>query len=119
MLLLDEDVIRIASLGHDEHFFARVQDGFKVLRNSEAGRCVFHDGKKCTIYENRPKGCKLYPIIFDVDSKSAVKDTSCPYRKEFKILSEAKQELPIIYFELVDERSRRSKISRKVKSPAT
>jgi uncharacterized protein len=78
MLLLDEDVKRIAGLGYEEQFFAAGSEGFKVLKNSEAGRCVFHDGTQCTIYENRPKGCKLYPIIFNEDSMSAVKDDLCP-----------------------------------------
>jgi len=113
MPLLDEDVTRITRLGYDDHFFAELQNGFKVLRNSKEGRCVFHDGKKCTIYEDRPKGCKLYPIIFDIDSKSAVRDRFCPYRDEFKISAEAKRELPIIYSELMGERSRRSKNKRK------
>jgi len=104
MLLLDDDIKRIAGLGYDEHFFVELQEGFKVLRNSKAGRCVFHDGTKCTIYENRPKGCKLYPIIFDLDSKSAVKDSFCPYNDEFNLSPKAKRELPILYSQLQSER---------------
>jgi uncharacterized protein len=116
MFLLDEDIKRIAGLGYDEHFFVELQEGFNALRNSTAGRCVFHDGTKCTIYENRPRGCELYPIIFDVDEKSTVKDTFCPYRDEFNILRETKHELPILYSQLVSERSGRFKIKKKGES---
>jgi uncharacterized protein len=113
MFLLDEDIERITGLGYDEQFFVEPLEGFKVLKNSNAGRCVFHDGTKCTIYENRPKGCKLYPIIFDVEDKSAVKDTFCPYRDEFSVTREAKRELPIVYSQLVAERSGSFKMKQK------
>ncbi len=108
-MLLDEDVKRIVGLGYEEHFFVESDKGFKVLRNSDAGRCVFHDGTTCTIYKNRPKGCMLYPIIFDVDTQSAVKDTFCPYRDEFSLSSELKNELSITYPQLLSERRQRIK----------
>ena len=118
MLLLDEDVKRITALGYDEHFFAGSQEGFKVLKNSKAGRCVFHDGTKCTIYENRPTGCQLYPVIFDIDRNSAVKDTFCPYRDEFSLSPEAKKELSILYSQLLSERLLRVQVKKKQESPA-
>jgi Fe-S-cluster containining protein len=114
MLLLDEDVKRIIALGYDEQFFAKKDsDGFKVLQNSGAGRCVFHDGSQCTIYENRPKGCKLYPIIFDENSMSAVRDKLCPYRNEFSLTQKEKKELWNIYPRLLSESSQRIKESQK------
>jgi Fe-S-cluster containining protein len=109
MFLLDEDIKRITALGYVEDFFDETQEGFKVLKNSKEGRCVFHDGTKCTIYENRPKGCKLYPIIFDIDYKKAVKDSFCPYRDEFRLSPEAKHELSILYPQLLTERLHRIK----------
>ena len=109
MLLLEEDVKRIVGLGYKEQFFASGSDGFKVLKNSSEGRCVFHDGEKCTIYENRPKGCKLYPVIFDEDLMSAVKDELCPHREEFRLSPKARQELSDIYPKLIAERSERIK----------
>jgi uncharacterized protein len=113
MLLLDEDVKRIAGLGYEEQFFAEESEGFKVLKNSRAGRCVFHDGTRCTIYENRPKGCKLYPIIFDEDSMSAVKDHFCPYRDEFVLSAKANRELSAVYPQLLAERLERIKVQTK------
>ncbi len=104
MLLLDEDVNRIVSLGFAESFFASGPDGFKILKNSTEGRCVFHDGNRCTIYENRPAGCKLYPVIFDEDRGSAVKDDLCPYRSEFRISSKSKEKLSSVYSKLMNER---------------
>ena len=92
MPLLD-DVERISGLGYVERFFAGKSKGFKVLKNSRAVRCVFHDGTQCTIYENRPKGCKLYPIIFGEDSMFAVKDDLCAYREEFRLSTQAERDL--------------------------
>ena len=104
MLLLEDDVKRIAGLGFKEDYFALESDGFKMLKNSSSGRCVFHDGKKCTIYSNRPAGCRLYPVIFDEDLNHAVKDRLCPYRDEFDLSLKAKRELSDVYLKLLDER---------------
>jgi Fe-S-cluster containining protein len=104
MLLLEDDVQRIVGLGFEEGSFAVESDGFEMLRNSSIGRCVFHDGKQCTIYSNRPAGCKLYPIIFDEDLNHPVMDGLCPYRDEFDLSLKAKRELSDVYLKLVDER---------------
>ena len=103
MLLLDEDVDRILGLGFEQNAFVNFLDGFKVLKNSSDGRCVFHDGKQCTIYENRPAGCKLYPVIFDEDLNLPVKDEFCPFRDEFGLSSKARKELSEVYGKLKDE----------------
>ena len=95
---------RIVGLGFKESSFAVESDGFKMLRNSSSGRCVFHDGKKCTIYSNRPAGCRLYPIIFDEDLNPPVKDGFCPYRDEFDLSLKDKRELSDVYLKLIDER---------------
>src|SRR5208337_2737869 len=107
MLLLEADVQRIVSLGFKEISFTVESDGFKMLRNSSSGRCVFHDGKQCTIYSNRPAGCRLYPIIFDEDLDHPVKDGLCPYRDEFDFSLKARRELSDVYPKLVEERRRR------------
>ncbi|MGD0477683.1 MAG: YkgJ family cysteine cluster protein [Nitrososphaerales archaeon] len=107
MLLLEADVHRIVGLGFKEGSFAVESDGFKMLRNGSSGRCVFHDGKQCTIYSNRPSGCKLYPIIFDEDLDHPVKDGLCPYRDEFDFSLKAKRELSGVYPKLIEERRRR------------
>jgi uncharacterized protein len=108
MMLLEEDVSRIQALGYEESFFARYSDGFKILKNSAAGRCVFHDGKQCTIYENRPKGCKLYPVVYDEQLALAMKDVDCPFRNEFNISRRSKKELSSVYASLITEKSERA-----------
>ncbi len=109
MLLLNDDVKRIVGLGFDESYFAIESDGFKMLKNSSKGRCVFHDGKQCTIYANRPAGCKLYPVVYNEDLNRAVKDRLCPFRTEFDLSSEAKEELDDVYLTLMEERQIGSK----------
>lgn len=103
MLLLDEDVRRIVGLGFKEDSFTVVSEGFKILKNKK-GRCVFHDGKQCTIYSDRPAGCRLYPVILDVDLNKPVKDELCPFRSEFDLSMKAKQELSVVYDKLIKER---------------
>lgn len=103
MLLSRDDVQRIANLGFKEDFFAVESKGFKVLRNRD-GRCVFHDGDKCTIYPDRPLGCKLYPVIFDENVNHPVKDKLCPFRAEFPLPFKVRQESSKAYLKLMGER---------------
>lgn len=113
MLLLDEDVERISGLGYDRDYFSSTTiEGFKVLKNSKEGRCVFHDGTECTIYENRPIGCALYPIVFNEDSMSAVKDYSCPFRDEFTLSWKSKKQLSSVLQRLLTESTDGSKLNR-------
>lgn len=109
MMLLEEDVIRIVGLGYEETSFTHTNQGFKILKNSSAGRCVFHDGNGCTIYENRPKGCKLYPIIFNENDMRSVKDHLCPFKNEFKISHKSRKEMADVYPKLLNERLDRIK----------
>ena len=78
MELLPEDIERIESLGYKFDEFAEVgDDGIVRLRNVD-GRCVFYDAEKrsCKIYEHRPIGCRLYPVVY-VDGSIGV-DRLCP-----------------------------------------
>jgi uncharacterized protein len=104
MLLLDDDVRRIKDLGFEESCFAIYSHGFKMLKNSGQGRCVFHDGKRCTIYENRPAGCRLYPVIYDENTNRPVKDRLCPFRAEFDLSWKAKQQMTDVYHSLMIQR---------------
>lgn len=78
MELLPEDIERIESLGYRFEEFAEVgQDGIVRLRSVD-GRCVFYDPvtRSCRIYEHRPIGCRLYPVIY-VNGEVTV-DRLCP-----------------------------------------
>ncbi|MGI0090998.1 MAG: YkgJ family cysteine cluster protein [Nitrososphaerales archaeon] len=113
MPLLRADVQRLVLLGFKEEFFTVESDGFKILKNSSHGRCVFHDGKQCTIYPDRPNGCKLYPVIFDEDQNHPVKDELCPFRNEFGLSPRTGQELTDVYTKLIEERQDRNKDDRR------
>jgi Fe-S-cluster containining protein len=105
MLLLKEDIEHLKRLGFDYSYFVVDRDGWLQIRNYD-GRCVFNDGKKCLIYEYRPEGCKLYPIIYDEEKNRAALDEDCPHRDEFTSL---KGEMAIsLYAKLMEERRRRS-----------
>ena len=84
MPLSNGDIEQIKGLGFDYDYFVVSRDGQLQLKNY-GGRCVFNDGKQCLIYENRPEGCKLYPIVYDEDKNCAVLDEDCPHRNSFKI----------------------------------
>ncbi len=79
MELLADDLERITGLGYAlNQFAARGSDGVWRLRNVD-GHCVFYDpnSKRCSIYESRPIGCRLYPLNYD-DEEGAVVDKACP-----------------------------------------
>lgn len=89
MPLTEDDVKRIEGLGFKRDYFARTgRDGVLVLKNKSDGLCVFHDGSRCTIYEHRPEGCRLYPLVWSPRLGRATLDTYCPYRYEFRFTRE-------------------------------
>ena len=77
MPLSDSDIARIESLGFKDFFIAK-RFGTRQLENL-MGRCIFHNGQHCTIYSDRPEGCRLYPAILDVDKEKIVIDEHCPH----------------------------------------
>lgn len=81
MMLTGKDVERLERLGFKRDEFC-VRDGnFLKLRNIK-GLCFFLDPGKglCTVYENRPEGCRIYPIVFDLLRRKCILDKTCPYR---------------------------------------
>jgi uncharacterized protein len=103
MILCQEDIKRIKNLGFKKDFFVVQKDGWFMLKNHE-GRCVFHNGTKCSIYENRPIGCRLYPVIFDKDKNCAVFDKDCPYSKFFEMSDSIIDELQKVVKKVESER---------------
>lgn len=106
MILSNDDIKKIKNLGFKEEYFLLKKEGWLMLKNID-GLCVFHDGSKCTIYINRPIGCKLYPVIFNKDKKCAVLDNDCPYRNCFKISNSLSKKLINVIKKLEYERSKR------------
>jgi Fe-S-cluster containining protein len=98
MLLSLDDIKRIKELGFSRDFFVDEVDGWLQLKNKD-GLCVFHDRSSCTIYESRPSGCRLYPVIYDADNDCAIIDEECPYGTYFSLTTCIEKEL----FSLVDQ----------------
>jgi len=78
MELLPEDIERITALGFQLKDFAVFDGEVWRLKNVD-GHCVFLDSRsmRCTIYDNRPIGCRLYPLVYD-DVDGAYIDKECP-----------------------------------------
>jgi len=103
MLLLEEDIKRISSLGFEIEYFVVDRNGWLYLRNVN-GKCVFNDGEKCLIYENRPLGCRLYPVVYDEDYGIVTLDEYCPHRREFKASKADEYKMLFLIKRLKDER---------------
>ena len=82
MTLTLEDVDRLAVRGH-RGFYRVTADGAIQLINRR-GRCVFLRGSECAVYDDRPEGCRLYPLILDRDLDRVVTDDFCPHVGEFE-----------------------------------
>ena len=81
MMLTESDIKRIESLGYEDFYLEK--DGFLVLRNVD-GKCIFlGDDGLCKIYDDRPEGCRYYPLVFDISSETVIRDSDCPYSNEF------------------------------------
>ena len=88
MPLLPEEVERIEWVTKKKREEFTWKDGQVYrLKNTREGHCVFldttsKDGKKrCTIYNYRPVGCSLYPLVYDPDHDRVLVDKYCPLRK--------------------------------------
>jgi hypothetical protein len=112
MLLSKMDIKRIESLGYSCDIFVDIHDGWLQLKNQD-GRCVFHSSIMCTIYENRPDGCKLYPIIYDKDKKHVVFDKDCPQRDKFHMSKSITKQLYDLVSKIEIERAEQKKLKMK------
>lgn len=106
MPLSTSDIERIRGLGFSENTFVTKRNGELRLRNLNE-RCVFHNGQRCTIYNDRPEGCRLYPAIFDENKGRAVLDGYCPHHKEFQLTSTISCKVVELLRKLDAERKRR------------
>ena len=106
MPLLKKDIEQIKRLEMKHDHFVINKDGWLHLKNYD-GKCVFNDGNQCVVYEKRPEGCKLYPIIYDEEKNCAILDEDCPHGNEFRISKIELTKLRSLIIRLKDERSRR------------
>jgi Fe-S-cluster containining protein len=79
MELSVDDIKRLEKKGFRlEDFTVQNDDGATQLRNV-GGYCYFYNpaDKKCQIYEDRPIGCCVYPVVYLVNEGMIV-DELCP-----------------------------------------
>ena len=78
MELSSEDIERLEEKGYRLEEFAVVDDGVTRLRNVD-GYCYFYSraDKKFQIYEKRPLGCYIYPVVY-LANEGAIVDELCP-----------------------------------------
>lgn len=87
MPLTKLDICRIVRLGYRLGDFAvKAPHGWR-LRNI-SGKCFFLEGNFCRIYKFRPYGCRLYPLIYDLNERKVKLDELCPHRIEFNVRKE-------------------------------
>jgi len=108
MLLSNNDIEKIEQLGYNRYFFTKSKKGWLKLKNKD-GKCVFHNGNICIIYDNRPEGCMLYPLIFNEENKCAVVDEDCPYENCFRFNKKSFNQLYALVTRITDERKNRKK----------
>jgi len=92
MPLSRSDIVRIRALGFSENLFIVKKNGNRRLKNL-SGRCVFHNGRRCTIYNYRPEGCRLYPVIFHEATGEVVLDSYCPHHEKFQLTPSTSREV--------------------------
>lgn len=105
MPLTDEDLKRLEKLGFKRADFTIEVDGETRLKNM-AKQCFFLKDGRCSIYEARPEGCRIYPLVYDIDTHKFVFDYVCPYSTEFKATRDDKDRLKRLIRRLEREASR-------------
>jgi Fe-S-cluster containining protein len=81
MELSSRDIERLEEAGYSrEDFTVTGEDGLTRLRNVGEW-CYFYDPaeKKCQVYQDRPLGCFIYPVVYSND-EGVITDELCPMR---------------------------------------
>jgi len=108
MTLSEEDITRIEKLGYKIKEFLEEKDHFMALRNID-NHCIFLKNKMCSIYENRPQGCRFYPLIYDFDIDDFVIDNLCEHHDDFdlEIYRPLFDSVQVFVYNLIGERETR------------
>jgi Fe-S-cluster containining protein len=102
MPLLKEDIDRIINIGYKDFFEER--DGYIRLKNVD-DQCIFLKNGQCSIYMHRPTGCRLYPAIYDADTKIVILDKECPHYSIFGLTDNIKRDVEKTIKRLIVERT--------------
>ncbi|UCH88866.1 MAG: YkgJ family cysteine cluster protein [Thermoplasmata archaeon] len=109
MTLTNEDVERILKLGYKDFYIYK--NGYLQLENVH-GHCYFLKKDLCSIYDDRPEGCKLYPQVFDLDSAEVYLHEFCPYNDEFEFSEDDARRLEEVI--ALEERERNERILKRL-----
>jgi hypothetical protein len=107
MPLTEDDIKRIEKLGFKRSDFIVEAEGETRLLNVKK-TCFFLREGGCTVYEGRPEGCRIYPLVYDLDAHKFVYDTVCPHSVEFKSNREDKEKLKRLIRRLDKEAEKRA-----------
>ena len=86
MLLSKKDIKRLENKGFSQNQFVQYDDqGYAQLKNRE-GHCVFYNLKnqQCSVYVDRPTGCRVYPVILD-EEVGIILDDICESRNSITL----------------------------------
>lgn len=95
MPLTTDDIARLEALGHARaSFVAWSDEGTAQLRtrDEEGKPCFFLKEGRCSVYADRPAGCRIYPLVLNEHGR-VVRDVDCPHRAEFPMDPSAKRRI--------------------------
>lgn len=84
VVLTRKDITKLLTYGHYEQVFSRPSKyghNIKELIFVD-GECVFLKNDRCTVYNNRPTACRIFP--YSIDECGGCVDDACPHSNEFK-----------------------------------
>ncbi len=128
MPLTEEDAQRLEALGHKRADFSFVKREDRALYlltvprpegMTDAGRspkdvaagkpgrpCFFLKDNQCSVYADRPIGCRIYPFVLTEDQR-LVRDDDCPHHRQFPVDPSLKRRIQKIAGTLAREAARR------------
>ena len=109
MTLTEADRARLEAAGHRDFFFVNEDDDLQLLNVDD--HCVFLADGRCSVYDDRPEGCQIYPLILDLSVDRVLRDAFCPWAEEFRFTREDEVRLRRSVVE--EESERRVRASRK------
>jgi Fe-S-cluster containining protein len=81
----------LEAAGRRNFFF--INDDLDLQLVNLDGHCIFLVDGRCSVHDDRPEGCRLYPLILDLSVDRVVLDTVCPWVGEFTFNRENRVQL--------------------------
>jgi Fe-S-cluster containining protein len=91
MTLTEADAARLEAAGFQDFFI--VNDDHDLQLINVDGHCIFLVDERCSVHDDRPEGCRLYPLILDLSVDRVVLDAFCPWAMEFSFTQDDRVEL--------------------------